>query len=206
MAKTPPYRLESERLVVRCWQPSDARLLDEAIGSSVEHLRPWMPWIVREPLAFRDRIEFLRSARAYFDRDEDYPVGVFDRTEKRVLGGAGLHKRLGPVALEIGYWIRQDSVRRGLCTEVAALLTHVAFVRCGVERVEIHADPANTASQGVPAKLGFHRDAVLRRRARTPEGAPRDTAIWSMFADELRSSPIRDLVYTAFDACGDVAR
>jgi RimJ/RimL family protein N-acetyltransferase len=204
MSHTPPYRLESERLVVRCWQPSDAPLLDEAIASSIDHLKEWLPWIAREPLALPDRVEYLRAVRARFDRDEDYTVAVFDRREERVLGASGLHKRSTPEVLEIGYWIRADSARRGLCTELAAMLSHVALARCNAQRVEIHCDPNNIASQGVPAKLGYRRDAVLRRRSRTPEGAERDTVIWSLFADELASSPCADVVYTAFDACGDV--
>ena len=161
-----------------------------------------MPWVQREPLSLAERIEYMRRARAGFDRDEDYTFAVFDRQERRVLGGSGLHKRSTPDSLEIGYWIRADSLRQGLCTELSALLTHVALRCCGVERVEIHCDPDNLASARVPAKLGYHLDGVLRRRARTPVGAERGTAIWSLFADELASSPCASITYTAFDACG----
>jgi hypothetical protein len=38
----PPYRIETERLVVRCWEPRDAPLLKEAVDASLDHLRPWM--------------------------------------------------------------------------------------------------------------------------------------------------------------------
>jgi hypothetical protein len=83
MASTPPHRLESERLVIRCWQPTDAPLLEEAIASSLDHLKPWMPWIARELLARRDRVEYLRSMRASFDRDEE-PLGKRSVRERSV--------------------------------------------------------------------------------------------------------------------------
>ena len=41
----PAYRIETKRLVVRCYDPSDAPLLAESVTESLEHLRPWMPWV-----------------------------------------------------------------------------------------------------------------------------------------------------------------
>ena len=44
-----PYRIETERLVIRCYEPRDAAMAKEAIDSSLDHLRPWMPWTENEP-------------------------------------------------------------------------------------------------------------------------------------------------------------
>ena len=35
-----PYRIETERLVLRCYEPDDAPLLKEAVDESIEHLLP----------------------------------------------------------------------------------------------------------------------------------------------------------------------
>ena len=35
----PAYRIETKRLVVRCYNPSDAQLLAESVNESLEHLR-----------------------------------------------------------------------------------------------------------------------------------------------------------------------
>lgn len=40
MAQT--YRIETERLTIRCYPPKDARLLKTAIEESLDHLSPWM--------------------------------------------------------------------------------------------------------------------------------------------------------------------
>jgi hypothetical protein len=43
-ATSPAYRIVTARTTIRCWSPSDAPRLKEAIDANVEHLRPWMPW------------------------------------------------------------------------------------------------------------------------------------------------------------------
>ncbi|MGZ4148124.1 MAG: GNAT family N-acetyltransferase, partial [Actinomycetota bacterium] len=159
-----PYRIVTDRLVLRCWQPADAPLLKEAVDASLDHLRPWMPWAHEHPQPLDATVELLRTFRGRFDLGEDFVYGIFDAAEERVVGGSGLHTRLGAGALEIGYWIRADAAGRGLATETAAALTRAAFEFAAVDRVEIHVDPANERSLRIPRRLGFAEEATLRRR------------------------------------------
>lgn len=198
-----PYRLVTDRLVVRCWQPTDAPLLQAAIDASLDHLRPWLPWAHEHPQPVEATIELLRSFRGRFDLGEDFVYGILDPAEERALGGSGLHTRLGPGALEIGYWIRAGSTGQGLATETAAALTRVAFEHAGVDRVEIHVDPANEPSLRVSRRLGFVEEATLRRRLPpNPDGEPRDVVVFTLFADSWRASPVGSTRLAAFDAAG----
>lgn len=47
LAKT--YKIETDRLIIRCYQPSDAIMFKQAIDSCIDHLLPWMPWAKDEP-------------------------------------------------------------------------------------------------------------------------------------------------------------
>jgi RimJ/RimL family protein N-acetyltransferase len=203
---TPPYRIETDRLVIRCWQPSDAPLLKDAVDTSLEHLRPWMPWAHDDPQPVENKMELLRGFRSRFDAGDDFVYGIFSRDESEAVGGTGLHPRVGDDAFEIGYWIRSSAVGKGLATETAAALTRVAFDLAAVERVELHVDPANEASCRVARKLGYGEEARLRRRLPdvVPNGPKRDEIIFSMFAEEFADSAAgaisRDVA--AFDALG----
>jgi RimJ/RimL family protein N-acetyltransferase len=201
MSIDPPYRLATDRLVVRCWQPADAALLKEAVDASLDELRPWMPWAAEEPQPLSAKVELLRTFRGRFDLGQEFVYGIFSRDETAVVGGTGLHTRRGEDALEIGYWIRTSHAGRGLATEASAVLTRVAFELCGVDRVDIRVDPANTASARVPRKLGFHEEATLRRRLRYPE--PRDVIVFSLFADDFAGSPAAGARFEAYDAAGE---
>lgn len=197
-----PYRIETERLVLRCWSPTDAPLLSRAIEESMEHLRPWMPWIAGEPKTLEDRAAFIRSMRAKYDTDEDYVLGVFDRAETRVLGGTGLHRRIGPRAFEIGYWIHANCTRLGYASELSAALTQVGFLAHDCLRMEIHCDPKNVASAGVPKKLGYSLDGILRGRLVQSDGTLRDTMVWSMLRADLQASAAARVKTRAFDILG----
>jgi RimJ/RimL family protein N-acetyltransferase len=198
----PAYQIETDRLVLRCWNPSDAPLLETAVNESLDHLHPWMPWAKEEPTDLQTRIDLLRSFRANFDLGKEFIYGVFDPAETTVLGGSGLHRELEGSAREIGYWIHKDHTNRGFATELSAALTRVAFEVDGVDRVEIHMDPKNLRSAAVPRKLGFIHEATLRRRAATTEGRPRDTMIWTLFAHDYPDSPAAGAQLSAFDVVG----
>lgn len=198
---SPVYRIETKRLVLRCWQPTDARLLQEAAAASREHLLPFMPWAEHEPQTIDEKLERMRSFRSRFDRGEDYVYGIFTPDESRAIGGTGLHTRVSGNALEIGYWIHKDFIKQGLATEVAAALTKVAFVIYHVDRMEIHCSLENVASASVPRKLGYIHEAT-RRRLGFANGRATDSMIWTLFADEYPSTPSAQAEIKAFDAIG----
>jgi RimJ/RimL family protein N-acetyltransferase len=196
-----PYRIETERLVIRCWEPVDAPLLKDALDSSLDHLRPVMAWAHDEPQPVEQKADLLKAFRALYDTGESFVMGIFDRSESEVLGGTGLHPRVGPGGLEIGYWIRASATRQGIATEVSGVLTRVGFEVCGADRIEIRIEPRNEASFGIPRKLGFLEEATLRRRLPSRrEGPLRDATIWTMFREDF--DPSLTPALRAFDALG----
>jgi RimJ/RimL family protein N-acetyltransferase len=118
-----------------------------------------------------------------------------------LLGGTGLHGRIGPGGLEIGYWVRASATRQGIATESSAALTRVGFEVCEADRIEIRIEPGNEASFGIPRKLGFVEEARLRRRLPAPEGEPlRDVTIFTLFREDFDPSIAPGI--RAYDARG----
>lgn len=200
---SPAYRIETERVVVRCWNPVDAPLLKAAIDASLEHLLPWMPWARDEPEPLARKVARLRRFRGNFDLGNDYVYGIFAADESEVRGGCGLHRRCSEHGLEIGYWIHANHINRGLATEIAAALTRVAFAVHGMDRVEIHCDPENVRSAAVPRKLGYMHEVTLRRRREEPDGSLRDTMVWTLFADRYPETPSATAAIRAYGATGE---
>lgn len=198
----PTYRIVTPRLVIRCWQPQDAPMLKATVDVSLDHLKTYMPWAANHPQELDQTILYLRGCRGRFDLGEDFTYGIFSRDEAQVLGGCGLHTRIGPTAREIGYWIHKDFINQGLATEASAALTRVGFEVDGLERVEIHMAAENSASAAVPRKLGFTHEATLRERTRLLDGRLHDMLVWTMLRSEYASSACARAELEAYDAIG----
>ncbi|HEX5249626.1 MAG TPA: GNAT family N-acetyltransferase [Gaiellales bacterium] len=187
------FRIETARLVIRCWDPSDAGLAKEAIDTSLDHLRPWMPWAEAEPTTLDQKRQLLTRFAEDFARGDDAVFGIFEPDERRVVGGTGLHPRLHGNAREIGYWIRADATGRGLAGESTAALTRVAFEVDGVDRMEIHCDPANVRSAAIPRRLGYEQADGVDGNGHL---------IFRMLRDAYPSSPAANAAAQAYDDAG----
>jgi RimJ/RimL family protein N-acetyltransferase len=202
IATSPPYRIHTTRLVVRCWAPTDAPLLKHAVETSLDHLRPWLDWALEHPARLGAYVARLRQDRASFDLDRDYAYGILDRDEREVLGGIGSHVRPGEGARELGYWVAAAHEGRGVVTEAGAALTRVAFCTEGARRVEIHCEPLNVRSCAVARRLGYEPANALRYEAPQAGGRARDVLVWTMNALVFASSPCASVDLEAFDALG----
>lgn len=164
-------------VTVRPWRTDDAEALNAAIATSRGHLAPWMPWAAQPPPTVSERREQISRWLRDWSDGGDGIYGIFVR--EAVAGGCGLHRRIGPDGLEIGYWLASNFTGRGVMTTAAALLTDTAFTVPGIERVEIHHDRANVRSAGVPRRLAF---ILVGEREREPV-APAEIGIecqWRM--------------------------
>ncbi len=106
-----------------------------------------------------------------------------------VVGGTGLHRRIGEGGLEIGYWTHVDHVREGYATEVSRALTDPAFTVEGIDRVEIHHDRDNVPSGRIPPSLGYRNVGEI---AHPPE-APSESGIrriWRTTRAEWRPNEV----------------
>ena len=140
-------------LELRCWVADDAEALGRAVAESADHLRPWMEWVSQEPLSIPERRATIEGWERRRLEHGDALMGIF--IDGQVAGACGLHRRIGPRGLEIGYWVHPAFLRRGIATTASALLTDAAFGLDWIKHVEIHHDKANLASRGIPEKLGY---------------------------------------------------
>jgi ribosomal-protein-serine acetyltransferase len=158
-------------VVVRPYTEDDAAGLEAAVAASRAHLVPFMPWASEPSQGVEWRREWLRGVIAEEAAGGDRFRGFFDAATGTQVGAGGLHRRVGPRAWEVGYWVHVDHARRGIATAAVAQLVAEAFADPDVDVVEIHHDVANEASAGVARKAGFSAVGTVPR---TPS-APADT-------------------------------
>src|SRR6266850_2395383 len=178
MPFAPPNEIATQRLVLRRWRTTDAPLLKAAIDANLEHLQAWMPWALAEPSPLDVVEQRLALFEKQFDSGTEWLYGIRSRANDELLGGTGLHPRIGPEGLEIGYWLQASATGKGFATEAARALTEVALDQPGIERVQIRCDPHNVASAAIPKRLGYRHIVTIESEHLTPLGAKRDTMVW----------------------------
>ena len=178
MSSAPPETIALPNAVLGRIVEADGPDLAVAVRESLDHLRPWMPWASEAAAQVQQQTSRCREAQQSWDDGADYLYTLRD-VDGVVLGTFGMHRRVGPGAIEIGYWMHVHHVRQGHATAATAALTRAALDLDDVERVEIHTDEANAASAAVPGRLGFRLDRVEVRAPQAPSESGR-LQIWIM--------------------------
>lgn len=95
----PPLRIETHRLVLRCWDAADARLFMFALQANRQHIGACISPVWEEPSELADAARRLEQFQAEFDAGLGFVFAILDSTETQVLGEAGLMPRLVPGTL-----------------------------------------------------------------------------------------------------------
>lgn len=176
-----PARLVTPRLVLRVPRAGDGPAMNEAILSSLAHLRPWAAW-VEPPPSIEDSEVYVRSAHAKFELRASLQYMIWERDgerEGRLVGAIGIPRMDWKVPrFEIGYWQRADSGKRGFMTEAVVALDRMAFDQLAAQRVEIRADEDNHASARVAERAGFTYEGTLRNDTRRDDRV-RNTRVYA---------------------------
>lgn len=179
-----PDHFETERLLIRSPRPGDGSMLMEAVGESLEILKPWMPW-AHNPLTPEGEEAIVRRMHANFLMREDLPLFLLKKESGEFVGGSGLHRFNWDVPyFEIGYWVRTKFEGQGFVTEAVVGISNFAFEKLFAERVEIRMDNRNERSWRVAERANFKLEGVLRANARSVQGGLRDTRIYSKLREE----------------------
>lgn len=180
--------LETNRLVLQRFTRKDSTTLDDAIRSSLPELNQWLPW-ARMDYTPSDTHAFIRESIQAWKEERAWDYSIRTQEEpRRHIGNISFWtvSKLGKIA-EIGYWVRSDETKRGVCTEAVNALLAETFNSLGYHKVVLRIAVGNDASDRVAEKLGFTREGVLREELLI-RGNWVDHSLWSLLDREYRSA------------------
>jgi RimJ/RimL family protein N-acetyltransferase len=179
-----PMPILTPRLCIKPREVGEGPIINQAICSSLEHLKRWMPWASRAP-TLEESEEHCRRGAANFILREDLTLSIYSRDRKTFVGSTGLHHANWDVpSFHIGYWVVPAFEGKGFVTEAAHALTRYAFQVLKARRVEIQCDAQNTRSLSVMKRLGFVHEGVLKNDDVQKSGALRDTIIAARYDEQ----------------------
>ena len=157
-------RVETERMTLRLPEHGDGRQWAEVREASAEFLVKWEPVWSNDHLtrrAFTNRVYWAQRAEA---QGQALPTLLIRRADQQLLGALTLDNiRRGPAQTgTFGYWIGAPFARQGYMREAILALTHHAFTRLDLSRLEAACLPENLPSRGVLETCGFKYEGVAQ--------------------------------------------
>ncbi|GAB1421218.1 GNAT family protein [Anaerolineales bacterium] len=160
---------------------NDTDVLHTLISENRTHLDSWLRWTaaVQSPEQVASLIQSFMEKEII---EDGFHAGIW--YEGNLVGGLVCHyiNRLSHKA-EIGYWLAQSAVGKGIirrcCLSVLALL----FEQEQLHRVEIQAAVENRRSRSVAEALGLRFEGI-KRESEWINGQYMDHAVYSILAQE----------------------
>ncbi len=142
---------ETDRLILRRYKKSDLSDLYEYLSDKeVVKFEPYKPMNMQDA---ENSLDWRIST--------DEMIAVELKTNHKMIGNVYLGKRDFD-ALEIGYVFNQKYWGKGYAKESCMELIKLAFSD-GIHRIYAECDPQNTSSWRLLEKLGFEKEAHLRK-------------------------------------------
>ncbi|WP_321350519.1 GNAT family protein [Halopseudomonas oceani] len=176
--------LETELALLRPLHADDA----DALVSAASDGRLWELWYTQVPDA--DSVaSYVAEALREQQLGRALPFVVVERASGQVVGTTRYcHADAANRRLEIGYtWYASRCQRTALNTQCKLALLQQAFEVLGCVAVEFRTHWHNHQSRAAIARLGAKQDGVLRNHRLEPDGARRDTVVFSILDSEWPS-------------------
>lgn len=168
-------------------EPSHAEQLCRTINENLAYLSDWIP--LPNPYNFSDAVTFIKSSMGLHYNTNGFHVAIWLNGE--LIGSAGFHSfDRHNYKTDMGYWISQKHQGKGIITKVVKKLIEMAFVKYGMNRVEIQAASQNFKSQAVPKRLGFKQDGILRSYS-VINGKFLDMVVFSLLRSEWEAENLK---------------
>ncbi|MCQ4088090.1 GNAT family N-acetyltransferase [Saccharibacillus sp. JS10] len=171
----------TEFVQLRPLHPEHAEDLLQLVEDSRSTLGAWMPW-THQMQELIDAEEFIANATHLYAENGAITVGLWEH--HRLAGVIGFHEiNWRSFHAQVGYWLGHSFEGRGLMTLALRPLIDHAFMEMELNRIEIRCAVTNTRSRGVPERLGFTLEGIVRQAEKLDDGYI-DHALYGLLRQE----------------------
>ncbi|GIP42236.1 GNAT family N-acetyltransferase [Paenibacillus sp. J45TS6] len=150
---------------------------------SRERLREWLPWVdnVTEET---HTVQFIKNAIRQAADNGGFTAGIWVKGE--LAGVIGFHEiDWHNRTVGIGYWLGKVHEGQGIMSSACRALVDYALLDLDLNRVEIRCATSNHRSRGVPERLGFVLEGIIRQAEKLPLGYV-NHAVYGMLQSEWK--------------------
>ncbi|KIT14537.1 GNAT family N-acetyltransferase [Jannaschia aquimarina] len=180
-------RIETDRMILRLPQHGDYRAWVALREGSAAFLQPWEPAWAHDHLsrkAFTNRVYWAQRSQV---QGNALALFLTQKDGGDLLGAITLDNiRRGPAQQgTLGYWIGEPHARHGYMREAIEALTHHAFRRLDLSRLEAACLEENVASRALLERCGFKYEGVAQAYLQIA-GRWRNHVLYAMLRSDRR--------------------
>ena len=174
----------SNELLLERLNINDAATIFHAIDQNRSYLSPWLPFIdfTRE---IKDTEGFINTVISQRDASKNEAYTIWFKGEFAGIISFNNTDRVNEKT-EIGYWLVEEKIHRGIIHQSCQALIQLAFEKMGMNRITIKCAVGNNASEKVARRLGFSFEGIERNGERYHNHFF-DLKVFSMLKSKLTS-------------------
>jgi ribosomal-protein-serine acetyltransferase len=124
------------------------------------YLREWLPWLDLTR-TIDEMIVFVESTMHQLSSNQGFQTAIWHHGQ--IVGIIGYHHlEWANRSTCIGYWLDGRFQGKGIMTKACRALVEYAFEEWKLNRIEIRCAEGNLKSRGIPERLGFKAEGLLR--------------------------------------------
>lgn len=150
----------NENVSLKLLEKKNAKELFDVVDDSRSYLREWLPWVdnMKQETDYEPIIEMWLKQ---FSSHDGFQAGIL--YNDKLVGMVGFHGiDWANSKTSIGYWLSNKYQGNGIMTEAVKSLINIAFTEYKLNRVEIQCGVKNEKSKGIPERLGFKQEGIIR--------------------------------------------
>jgi RimJ/RimL family protein N-acetyltransferase len=184
-----PERIETQRLVLRCYRSADAAGILELVQQNREQLiREFRQ--MADLRSLDDTQAFTAEKQGQWNAAKTFCYGIWRKQAEEQIGQMQVKNISWEIpAAELGYFIDRSSQRQGYASESIRGILRSAFEELRFQRIFVRILPSNRESLSLAVKLGFQQEGLHRQAFRCGFGELHSVRYLSLTLDDYRSRP-----------------
>lgn len=158
-------RTESERLILRLLEESDAPARLDYYKRNQNFFQPFMPEMPHDFCTFEYQLERIKINNGLSRKDSEFRYFVFKKDDpEKIIGNVSISHIIRGVLQSafLGYSIDENENGKGIATEAIKKIIELSFGEIKLHRLEANVIPSNIASLRILEKLNFTKEGFSK--------------------------------------------
>jgi len=156
---------ESERLILRLLDESDAPARLDYYDRNKKFLKPYIPEMPDDFCTLNFQLDRIKENKESSDKSSEFRYFIFKKDDPlKIIGNVSVSHIIRGVLQSafLGYSIDEKENGKGIATEAIQKIIELSFNDIKLHRLEANVMPSNTASVRILEKLNFTKEGFSK--------------------------------------------